>query len=223
MILVSGGLDSFTVVGIAKNLGYEVYPLSFYYHQKHDIELEKARKSLELFGLSNHKIINIDLSSFGASALTDVNIDVPKYKNHNEIGDTIPITYVPARNIIFLSIALAYAESINAYDVFLGIHSQDSANYPDCTKDFLSRYEEMANKGLGFTQNNRKLRIQAPLINMNKAEIIAKGLELGLDYSNTISCYDATHDGISCGSCHACLVRLDGFRANNIEDPVKYR
>lgn len=223
VILVSGGLDSATVLAIAKAEGYKIYPLSFYYSQRHKVELEKAGKVIESMNIDSHKIFNIDLAAFGGSALTDNKIDVPKYDSANDIGNNVPVTYVPARNTVFLSLALAYAETLGAYDIFIGAHSQDSANYPDCREDFLKSYEIMANKAVSFTSEENKIKVHAPLINMTKAEIIAKGLTLGVDYSNTISCYDATVDGISCGKCHACLVRLDGFRANNIKDPVIYR
>lgn len=223
VILVSGGLDSATVLAIAKAEGYQIYPLSFYYSQRHKVELEKAGKVIESMNIDSHKIFNIDLAAFGGSALTDKKIDVPKYDSANDIGNNVPVTYVPARNTVFLSLALAYAETLGAYDIFIGAHSQDSANYPDCREDFLKSYEIMANKAVSFTSEENKIKVHAPLINMTKAEIIAKGLTLQVDYSNTISCYDATVDGISCGKCHACLVRLDGFRANNIKDPVIYR
>jgi 7-cyano-7-deazaguanine synthase len=223
VILVSGGLDSATVLAIAKKERYEIYPLSFYYSQRHKVELKKAAKVIKSLNINSHKIFNIDLAAFGGSALTDNKIDVPKYSSSNDLGNDIPVTYVPARNTIFLSLALAYAETLGAYDIFIGAHSQDSANYPDCRKEFLQSYEAMANKAVGYVTDEKKITIHAPLIEMTKAEIIAKGLSLRVDYSNTISCYDATEEGISCGKCHACLVRLEGFRANNIEDPVLYR
>lgn len=223
VILVSGGLDSITVVAMAKDEGFDPRPISFFYNQRHQIELLKAEESLKLMGITNHKIVNIDLSSFGGSALTDKNINVPKYSSSGEIGSNIPITYVPARNTIFLSFALGYAEVIGANDIFIGAHEQDSANYPDCRKEFIKAYEEMANKAVASVEGGKnRINIQAPLINMNKSEIVKKGLELGVDYSKTISCYDATDDGLSCGSCHACLVRIDAFKENNMEDPAPY-
>jgi 7-cyano-7-deazaguanine synthase len=223
VILVSGGLDSVTVVAIAKSQDYEIFPISFNYSQRHNVELTKAKKSLEHQDISNHKIINIDLGQFGGSALTDKNIDVPTYQKSSDIGDIIPVTYVPARNTIFLSLALAYAETIGAFDIFIGAHVQDSANYPDCREEYIKSYENMANKAIGATNDGKnKINIHAPLIKMTKAEIIQAGLHLGVDYSNTISCYNATPEGLSCGKCIACLVRIAGFKENGLEDPVPY-
>lgn len=223
VVLVSGGLDSVTVLAIVKKMGFDIFPISFSYSQRHSVEIEKARKSIESLGINRHKIIDIDLSQFGGSALTDMNIDVPKYNNVKELGGDVPLTYVPARNTIFLSLSLAFAETIGSFDIFIGAHMQDSANYPDCRKEYLESFQLMANKALSATNDGKhKMNIHAPLIDMSKSEIIKTGMNLGVDYSNTISCYNATIDGLSCGKCHSCLVRLQGFAENNILDPIKY-
>ncbi|MDX1923907.1 MAG: 7-cyano-7-deazaguanine synthase QueC [Rickettsiaceae bacterium] len=221
VVLVSGGLDSVTVLSIAKKEGYDIYPLSFLYSQRHKIELEKAAKSIASIGIENHKIIPIDLSIFGGSALTDTSIEVPTYESAASIKPHIPVTYVPARNTIFLSLASAYAEILGAHDIFIGIHALDSGNYPDCTREFIENFEKTANIGLGFTKNY-KLRIRAPLIDMNKADIISAGISNGVDFTNTISCYNPTELGQSCGKCLACTIRQDGFNQLGMKDPAEY-
>ncbi|MDX1916855.1 MAG: 7-cyano-7-deazaguanine synthase QueC [Rickettsiaceae bacterium] len=221
VVLVSGGLDSATVLAIAQNEGYEVYPISFLYSQKHKIELKKASETISLLGIATHKIMEINLGLFGGSALTDNNIEVPKYNSINDITTEVPVTYVPARNIIFLSLASAYAETIGAYDIFIGAHAIDSGNYPDCSREFLENYEKTANIGLGYTSNN-KLRVRAPLIEMSKADIIRTGIKLGVDYRATISCYSPLDTGESCGSCLSCTIRKQGFKEVGIEDPAIY-
>ena len=222
VILVSGGIDSTTVLAMALRDEFEIYPITFIYGQKHMVEIEKARKVVKYFKLKNHKIINVDLGAFGGSALTDSSIEVPKYKNKDEIGNIIPITYVPARNTIFLSMALAYAEVIGSYDLFIGVHAQDCSNYPDCRPEFINAFENMANKAVGYTTNERKIKIHTPIIEMTKSQIIEIGTQLEIDYSNTISCYNATLDGLSCGSCLSCLIRKDGFKKNDMIDPTIY-
>ncbi len=221
VVLVSGGLDSVTVLSIAKSAGFQVYPISFLYSQRNKLELQKAAKSLQALDIQEHKIIEIDLSVFGKSALTDHAINVPQYNNASEITPEIPVTYVPGRNTIFLSIASAYAETLGAFDVFIGAHALDSGNYPDCTKEFLESYEKTVNLGLGFTKTSN-LRIRAPLIDMTKSEIIKLGLSLGVDYSNTISCYAPSIDEKSCGKCLACAIRQEGFRQVGVKDPAIY-
>lgn len=223
VILVSGGLDSTTTLAMAIEQGYDVYPITFSYGQKHEVEIKKAMQAVEYFKIKNHKVINLDLRAFGGSALTDSSIEIPKYKNKDELGDTIPVTYVPARNTIFLSLALAYAETINAYDIFIGVHAQDYSNYPDCRPEFIKAFEDMANLGVKYTSSEKRIRIHIPIIEMNKAQIIEIGTKLGVDYKNTISCYDASADGLSCGTCHPCLLRKDAFEKNNILDPTLYR
>lgn len=217
VILLSGGLDSTTVLAMAKEAGYEPYALSFDYGQRHKIELEAAKKIAAFFHVKEHKIAQIDLRLFGGSALTD-DIGVPK-SGHSDNENDIPVTYVPARNTIFLSFALAYAETINAFDIFIGANSVDYSGYPDCRPAYLSAYQHMANLALATTvTGEKKLTIHAPLSALNKAEIIAKGLELGVDYSLTTSCYDPFPDGTACGHCDACVLRSKGFEALGMTD-----
>ncbi|MDX2050345.1 MAG: 7-cyano-7-deazaguanine synthase QueC [Rickettsiaceae bacterium] len=222
VVLVSGGLDSITVLALAKSQGFELYPLSFFYAQSHKLELEKARASLESMGINNHKIMHVDIASFGNSALTDPKIKIPKYDSVNDIKPGVPITYVPARNTIFLSFALAYAEILGAEDIFIGAHILDSGNYPDCKKEFLESFELAANIAIGGDNSNKKIRINAPLIEMTKSEIISLGHSLGVDFSNTISCYDPSEEGESCGKCLACTLRLDGFKKAGLTDSAIY-
>lgn len=221
VILVSGGLDSSTVLAMVAKAGFDIYALSFNYAQNHAIELEKIQQFIKKFDVKKHNIINVDLSGFTTSALVSSGVDVPKYNDSEDIGDDIPVTYVPARNTIFLSYALGYAEIIGANDIFIGAHSTDSANYPDCRVEYLESYEKMANLATKAGVSGNKISINAPLIKMSKTEIVRAGLDLGVDYSNTISCYDPTHDK-SCGKCHACLVRLKAFEENNVIDPIEY-
>jgi 7-cyano-7-deazaguanine synthase len=226
VVLVSGGLDSATVLGIVKSRNFEIYALSFDYAQRHNIELIKAKETLNYYSsniLKKHTIIKLDLRTLGGSALTDSNINVPKYNSHKDLGDEIPITYVPARNTIFLSYALGYAEIVGAFNIFLGVNATDYANYPDCRPEYIESFEKMSNVAIASTSKNQKqIKIEAPLIRMSKQEIIKTGLALGIDYSTTISCYDPSIDLKSCGSCHSCLSRLDAFAKNAIKDPIEY-
>lgn len=218
VLLVSGGLDSATMLAIAKQENYELYTISFQYGQRASVELEYSKKLAKTYGVKQHKVVNIDLRAFGGSALTD-DIDVPK----NEENEGIPITYVPARNTIFLSYALGWAEVLGAFDIFIGANCVDYSGYPDCRPEFLSAFEDMANLALAATvQGEGKIKIQAPLLNLSKAEIIAKGLSLGVDYGNSFSCYDPSDDGVSCGACDSCRLRLQGFSENNVTDPIEY-
>ncbi len=222
IVLLSGGLDSTTVLAIAKNLKFETYALSFEYGQRHEIELESARKIAINFNVKEHKIAKIDLRIFGGSALTD-NIEVPK---NSFCEKEIPITYVPARNTIFLSYALAYAEIIGAFDIFIGVNAIDYSNYPDCRPEFINSFESLANFATAIgVKNDKKFKIHAPLIQMSKKEIIETGISLGVDYSNTHSCYDpiiTQKEVHSCGKCDSCLLRIEGFRSAKTEDPIKY-
>lgn len=222
VVLVSGGLDSSTVLAMLDKDGYEIYALSFNYSQSHLVEIAKIQSFITNYNVKVHKIINLDLSVFNNSALIDKTIQVPKYSNVSDLGDNIPVTYVPARNTIFLSYALGYAEVIGALNIFIGAHMTDSANYPDCRPEYLKSFEAMANLATKLGVEGNKVNINAPLINMSKAEIVAKGIELGVDYSKTISCYDPTPAAESCGSCHACLVRLEAFKANRQVDRIQY-
>jgi len=218
VILLSGGLDSATALAIAKAEGFTPYALSFRYGQRHAAELEAARKVAQAQGVAEHKIADIDLRLFGGSALTD-DIAVPKARSVEEIGHGIPVTYVPARNTIFLSFALAWAEVLGAYDIFIGVNALDYSGYPDCRPEFIQAFEKMANLATAYgVDAKQRIRIHAPLISLTKAEIIKKGLALNVNYSLTLSCYDPTPQGKPCGQCDACLLRAKGFAENKTED-----
>ncbi|MCF8474306.1 MAG: 7-cyano-7-deazaguanine synthase QueC [Emcibacter sp.] len=222
VVLLSGGLDSTTCVAIAKAEGFDVVGLSFDYGQRHTGELLAAAQVAKKMGLKNHVTAKIDLRVFGGSALT-ADIDVPKGRHENELSLDIPVTYVPARNTIFLSFALAYAETQGAYDIFIGVNALDYSGYPDCRPDYIKAYEVMANLATkSGTEDHHKLTIHTPLIDMTKADIIKTGLALGVDYSLTTSCYDPLPDGAACGECDACYLRLKGFREAGQHDPVTY-
>jgi 7-cyano-7-deazaguanine synthase len=223
IILLSGGLDSTTVLAISKNLGFENYALSFSYGQRHEIELESAKKVAARFLVKEHKIAEIDLRSFGKSALTD-EIPVPKDKKISKTKN-IPVTYVPARNTIFLSYALAYAEIIGSFDIFIGANAVDYSNYPDCRPEFINAFEKLANLATAAGIKKNFFKIHAPLILMTKRQIIKKGIRLGVNYFETHSCYDPmiiNHNTIACGRCDSCKLRLNGFRAAGMKDPLKY-
>jgi len=223
VVLRSGGLDSTTTLAIARGEGYEVYALSFRYGQRHATELEAARRVAEHFGVVEHKVVDFDLRLFGGSALTD-EIEVPKDRPLAEMGEGIPVTYVPARNTIFLSFALAWAEVLGAQDIFIGVNALDYSGYPDCRPEYIAAYEHMANLATkAGVEGRQRLRIHAPLIDLTKAQIIAKGLALGVDYSLTVTCYDPSPAGAACGHCDACLLRLRGFAENGIDDPAPYQ
>ena len=216
IVLLSGGLDSATVLNIALK-EYQVTALVFDYGQRHKFEISAAEKIADKYDISL-RLIKIDLGQFGNSALTD-DIEVPK---NQEIGKEIPITYVPVRNTIFLSYALAYAEVNNIFDIFIGVNALDYSGYPDCRPEFIEAFEKMANKGTKFAQGNEKIKIHTPLIDLTKAEIISIGTELNVDYKLTHSCYDPSKDGLSCGECDACILRKEGFIAAGISDPTNY-
>ena len=216
IVLLSGGLDSATVLNIALK-EYQVTALVFDYGQRHKFEISAAEKIADKYDISL-RLIKIDLGQFGNSALTD-DIEVPK---NQEIGKEIPITYVPVRNTIFLSYALAYAEVNNIFDIFIGVNALDYSGYPDCRLEFIEAFEKMANKGTKFAQGNEKIKIHTPLIDLTKAEIISIGTELNVDYKLTHSCYDPSTDGSSCGECDACILRKEGFIAAGISDPTNY-
>lgn len=219
VVLLSGGLDSATVLAIAKNDKYDLHALSFNYGQRHKIELDCATQLANKEGIS-HKVVNIELDMFGGSALT-TNSPVPKHENVEEVGSDIPITYVPARNTIFLSFALAYAEVLNAKDIFIGVNALDYSGYPDCRPEFIISFEKMANLATATGVRGNHIIIHAPLINLTKSQIIKKGTKLGVDYSLTTSCYDP-ENGIACGFCDACLLRLKGFSELGLSDPIQY-
>jgi len=214
-------LDSTTCLAIAKEQGFIPYALSFDYGQRNNYELESAKKLVNAFQVLDHKVIQIDLRAFGGSALTDT-IDVPKDTELE--SNKIPITYVPARNTIFLSFALAWAETLNAYDIFIGVNALDYSGYPDCRPEYIKSFQNMANLATKTgVENEQQLTIHTPLINLTKAEIIQKGIALGIDYSLTHSCYDPSAKGQPCGHCDSCQLRLNGFLETGYKDPLKYQ
>ena len=222
VVLLSGGLDSTTVLAIARDEGYENYALSFRYGQRHEVELEAARHVAESFNVAQHVIADIDLRLFGGSALT-ADISVPKDQPLAEMGHGIPITYVPARNTIFLSFALAWAEVLGASDIFIGVNALDYSGYPDCRPEYIEAYERMANLATrAGVEGQQRLQIHTPLIHLTKAQIIQRGLALGVDYAQTVTCYDPSSEGEACGRCDACQLRLKGFAENGIADPARY-
>ena len=221
IVLLSGGLDSATTLAIAQKESFENYALSFDYGQRHKIEIEAARNVAKSLGAKEHRVARIDMGVFGGSALTD-NIAVPKARTEAEIGNGIPITYVPARNTIFLAHALAWAEVLGATDIFLGVNAIDYSGYPDCRPEFITMFEKLANLGTKAGIEGARFRIHAPLAKLSKAEIIRKALELDVDLSLTRSCYDPTPDGAACGQCDSCQLRLKGFREAGVPDPIRY-
>jgi 7-cyano-7-deazaguanine synthase len=222
VILLSGGIDSTTTLAIAIAEGYEAYTLSFNYGQRHQIETETARRVADSLGAKAHRLAKIDLRVFGGSALTD-DVDVPKQRPESEIAHGIPITYVPARNTIFLAYALALAEVIPASDIFLGVNAIDYSGYPDCRPEFIEAFENLANLGTKAGVEGRRFQIHTPLIKFSKAEIIRKAVEFGVDLSMTHSCYDPLPQGLACGECDSCLLRLKGFREARLKDPIRYK
>ncbi|PYK62394.1 MAG: 7-cyano-7-deazaguanine synthase QueC [Verrucomicrobia bacterium] len=221
VVLLSGGLDSATTLAIANDEGYEVFALSFRYGQRHEIEIVAAQQVAKSLGVSRHRVLEIDLRAFGGSALTDT-IDVPKNRGEDDMASGIPVTYVPARNTIFLSYALAWAEVIGAHDIFIGVNALDYSGYPDCRPEFIAQFEKLAQLATKAGVEGTHYRIHAPLIEMTKAQIIRKGAKLGVQFSLTISCYDPTPDGGACGECDSCLLRRKGFREAGIGDPTHY-
>jgi 7-cyano-7-deazaguanine synthase len=223
VVLLSGGLDSTTVLAIAQSEGYVPYALSFQYGQRHVAELDAARRIAAAAGVAGHVVAEIDLRVFGGSALT-AEIDVPKGRSEGEMGAGIPITYVPARNTIFLSFALAYAETLGASDVFVGVNALDYSGYPDCRPEYVEAFERMANLATkAGVEGTQRLAIHAPLMQLTKEGIIRRGLELGVDYAATQSCYDPDASGRACGACDACHLRLRGFAAVGVPDPAAYQ
>lgn len=223
VVLLSGGLDSTTALAIAKREGFTPYALSFRYGQRHSIELESARRVAAAMGAVEHVIADIDLRRFGGSALT-ADIAVPKDRSTEAMGDGIPVTYVPARNTVFLSFALAWAEVLGASDIFIGVNALDYSGYPDCRPEYIAAFEQMANLATAAgVEGRQKLRIHAPLIELTKADIIRRGIELGVDYGITSSCYDPGEDGAPCGACDSCLLRAKGFAEAGLPDPLVTR
>jgi 7-cyano-7-deazaguanine synthase len=223
VILLSGGLDSATAAAIARAQGFTLYALSVDYGQRHRFELQAARRVAEALGVARHIVLSVDLTQFGHSALTD-SIDVPKDRPADEMAHGIPITYVPARNTVLLSLALAYAEVVDAADIFLGVNAIDYSGYPDCRPEYLDAFTTMANLATKASIEGRlNFTIHAPLLHWSKAEIIRRGIELGVDYSLTHSCYDPDSAGASCGRCDSCQLRRKGFADAGLEDPLKYQ
>jgi 7-cyano-7-deazaguanine synthase len=222
VVLSSGGIDSTTAMAIARDKGYDLYSLSFFYGQRHAFELKAAEKVAEFFNVKRHMIINIDLGRIGGSALTD-NIEVPKTRDEQIMASSIPATYVPARNTIFLSYALAWAEVLESCHIFIGVNAVDYSGYPDCRPEYIAAFERMANLATrAAVEGKLRMKIEAPLIQLTKAEIITLGTSLGVDYSITHSCYDPSPEGLACGYCDSCLLRKKGFIESGIKDPTRY-
>jgi len=220
VVLLSGGLDSATVLAIAEQQGFELYALSFRYGQRHAIELDAAGRVAARHRVTRHLVMDIDLRQFGGSALT-ADIDVPKHARVDQIGQEIPLTYVPARNTVFLSLALGWAETLGAYDIFLGVNALDYSGYPDCRPEFVAAFEQLANLATkAGVSGEHRFRIHAPLIQLNKAQIVTLGQRLGVDYGLTTSCYDPRNNGSPCGACDACLLRARGFAEAGLPDPA---
>lgn len=220
VVLLSGGLDSTTTLAIAKSEGFQVYALSFRYGQRHQVELDAASHVAKAIKITQHIVVDIDLRTFGGSALTS-NIEVPKGSSPLEMGSTIPITYVPARNTIFLSFALAWAEVLEANNIYIGVNALDYSGYPDCRPEFIDAYEKMANLATkSAVEGAHRIKIHTPLIHLTKAQIVQRGLELGVDYSITSSCYDPSPNGAPCGTCDSCQLRAKGFAEAGVVDPL---
>jgi 7-cyano-7-deazaguanine synthase len=221
VVLLSGGLDSATVAAVARRDGFAVHALSFRYGQRHAVELASAARVADAMQLASHRVIDIDLRAFGGSALT-ADLDVPKARTESEMGTGIPITYVPARNTIFLSYALGFAEVLGASDIYVGVNALDYSGYPDCRPEFISAFEELANLATRIGVEGTRISIRAPLQHLTKAEIIRLGMSLGVDYGLTSSCYDPSPTGEACGQCDSCQLRLKGFQQNSMTDPIRY-
>lgn len=222
VVLLSGGIDSTTTLAVARERGFETFALTFRYGQRHAAEIEAARRVAQALGAAAHEIVTIDLRAFGGSALTG-DLAVPKDRTAHEIGDDIPVTYVPARNTIFLSFALAWAEVLGAWDVFLGVNALDYSGYPDCRPEFIGAFERMANMATkAAVEGRHRLKVHTPLIHLSKADIVREGTALGVDYGPTLSCYDPTPDGAACGHCDSCALRRKGFADAGLSDPARY-
>ncbi len=223
VVLLSGGLDSATTLAIAGREGFELYALTFRYGQRHACEVQAAKKVAESVGVRQHRVIGVGLGQFGGSALTDMAIGVPKDREELGAAGQIPRTYVPARNTVFLSYALAWAEILGAFDIFIGVNSQDYSGYPDCRGEFIAAFEKMANLATAATVEHKgTYRIHTPIVDMTKAQIVRRGTELGVDYSLTHSCYDPDEKGRACGRCDSCRLRLKGFAEAGVKDPIEY-
>ncbi|KAA0250522.1 MAG: 7-cyano-7-deazaguanine synthase QueC [Acidobacteria bacterium] len=222
VVLLSGGLDSATVLAVARDEGFAPHALSFRYGQRHAVELAAARRVAASLGAVRHVVVDVDLAGFGGSALT-ADIPVPKGRTDEELSSGIPVTYVPARNTVFLAFALAYAETVGSTDLFLGVNALDYSGYPDCRPEFVAAFERLANLATKAGVEGARFRVHAPLISLTKAGIVRKGLALGVDYSLTLSCYDPSPEGLACGGCDSCQLRRKGFREAGVADPTLYR
>ncbi len=223
VVLLSGGVDSTTALAIAQHQGFRIYALTFRYGQRHGVEVEAARHIAQHYGVAEHAVIEFDLRRFGGSALTG-DIAVPKGRDPNEMADGIPVTYVPARNTIFLAVALAWAEVLSANNIFIGVNALDYSGYPDCRPEYIAAFQRLADLATkAGTEGRQRLAIHTPLIALSKREIIQAGLTLGVDYALTASCYDPSLEGEACGRCDACLLRLKGFAEAGVRDPARYR
>ncbi|MEM9110840.1 MAG: 7-cyano-7-deazaguanine synthase QueC [Planctomycetota bacterium] len=220
VVLLSGGLDSATALAIAQDQGYTCHAISFDYGQKQRIELDAAAKLARDMGAASHRVVRVDIGAFGGSALTDDALEVPKDRSDDDIAHGIPITYVPARNTVFLSYALGLAEVIDAHDIFIGVNAVDYSGYPDCRPEFVDAFQKLANLATKAGVEGQTITIHAPLIELTKVEIIKRGLALGVDYAKTHSCYDPTPEGRPCGRCDACLLRIAAFKALGMTDPA---
>jgi len=222
VVLSSGGIDSTTAMAIARYEGFKIYSMSFFYGQRHAFELQAAQKVADAIGVTKHLVINIDLKQIGGSSLTD-DIDVPKDRGEQEMTRGIPVTYVPARNTIFLSFALAWAEVLKSSDIFIGVNAIDYSGYPDCRPEYIDAFERMANLATkAGVEGAANIRIRTPLIHLTKAQIIQKGMELGVDFALTHSCYDPSPQGLACGKCDSCFLRRKGFKEAGVTDPTRY-
>ena len=220
VVLLSGGLDSTTCIAIAKDAGFEIAALTFNYGQRHEFEIDAAKQIIDHYQINNHSLVDIDLSQFGGSALTD-DIEIPKGRSEKDMSD-IPVTYVPARNTVFLSLALAWAETLQAFDIFIGVNALDYSGYPDCRPEYIASFEQTANLATKEGVTGNTFKIHTPLINMTKSKIINTGLQLGVDYGMTSTCYDPDTNGNPCGECDACFLRLKGFKKAVSIDPLNY-
>ena len=222
VVLLSGGLDSSTILAIARDAGFDCHCLSFRYGQRHTFELDAAARIAEKAGVADHRVAEIDLTLFGGSALTDASLEVPKDRPADQLDHGIPVTYVPARNTIFLAFALAFAETVNAKDIFIGVNALDYSGYPDCRPEYIAAFSEMANLATKAGVEHGGITVHTPLIELTKAQIIQRGLELGVDYAHTHTCYDPDEQGRACGHCDACQLRLKGFAEAGFDDPAPY-
>ena len=227
IVLLSGGLDSATVLALANEQGFETYALSFAYGQRHEVELEASRRVVAAAGVREHRTVTLDLAQFGGSALTDESIAVPQARDAQQASlvptdEGIPVTYVPARNTLFLATALAWAEVLQCFDIFIGVNAVDYSGYPDCRPEFVAAFQTLANVATKAGVEGQSMSIHAPLIQWTKAEIIRQGTRLGVDYGLTLSCYKPNEQGLSCGRCDSCRIRADGFRAAGVPDPTAY-